>query len=320
MGYFTIKSKKKLSEIETDEQLPESDYATLTPDGYFVQLEYHSTEDAKLQPYPVKPGIWAIAKSMSNLVLLPSSFTKDKILESFVNTKEICEKIDCFFRNIHVYKEWDIEVPKRGVLLHGPQGTGKSSSLTQVANKYGTDGRTAVIIWHTDKFESYQVKDFIKSFEYRGVDRLILIAEDLGGVEIDQARMKSDSSLLSLLDNQEKTFTIPVLIVATTNFPENFLGNLTNRSGRFDDKIKVGHPSAEARVELLKFYAKGKETEEAVKLMGSTKCKDFPPAHIREVVIRSAIYERSMVDVILEMCREIEEYTAMFQDSKRMGF
>jgi SpoVK/Ycf46/Vps4 family AAA+-type ATPase len=299
--------------------IPESDFASLTPKGNFFQLEYIEDEMTK-EPYKVKPGIWAINKSIQGLKLQPTSFVSDKILDSFVHTKNITDKIDCFFKNIPVYKELGFDVAKRAALLYGPAGTGKSTAISLVANTYTADGKTAVIIWHTDKFEAYTIKDFIKSFEYVGVEKLILIAEDIGGVEIENARMKSDSSLLSLLDNQEKTFTIPTFILATTNYPANFMGNLTNRPNRFDDKIEVGYPSSEQRKELLKFFSKEPVDTDALETMGNNATKEFSAAHIREVIIRSKIYEKSIKTVIKEMCEEIDTYKNMFAKESRMGF
>lgn len=315
MGHFTLKSKLKLSELQENATIEESDFSTMTPDGYFVQLTYNE-DDKKADPFIVKPGIWAIHKKVTGLTLNPTSFVSDKVLESFVNTKNITDKIDCFFNKIPVYKELGYDVAKRAALLYGPPGTGKTTSISVVANKYVADNQTAVIIWHTDKFEPFQVKDFIKSFQYENVTKIILIAEDIGGTEVDMQRMRSDSSLLSLLDNQEKTFTIPTFILATTNYPENLLGNLTNRYGRFDDKIEVSFPPAESRVALFKFFARRELSEEALKLMGSDKTKEFSPAHIKEVIIRSLIYDKTEETVIKDILKEIEQFKNLFSNKK----
>jgi transitional endoplasmic reticulum ATPase len=319
MGYFKIKSKKVLSELAEGTVIDESDYSTLTPEGVFVQMEYFEEDENTAAKYEVKPGIFSIATQGNSLVLLRTEFVNDKILETLVHTKDVTDKIDCFFRNLHVYKEEGIEIPKRGILLYGPPGGGKTTIINKVANEYAKDNKTAVVVWTTDKFESHTVKDFIKRFDYTGVEKLILIVEDIGGTEIEQARMRSDSSLLSLLDNKEKTFRIPVLILATTNYPENFMGNLTNRPERFDDKIKLSAPNADAREALLKFFGKGREDEEAVKLLRSKKAEGFTPAHIKEVIIRSRIYEKSMVQVINEMFKEIEIFTKNFSEAKSVG-
>lgn len=320
MGHFKIKAKNKLEDMKVGDQISESDFATLTPSGEFVQLEYIEDED-KLEPYKVKPGIWAIKKQMDNLKLVPTQFIEDKILDTFIHTKHITDKIDCFFKNIHIYKEFGFDIAKRGMLLYGPAGTGKSTAITKIANKYNSDGKTAVIIWHTDCFEAYQVKNFIKSFEYvDGVEKLILVAEDIGGIEIENARMKSDSSLLSLLDNQEKTFKIPVFILATTNYPANFMGNLTNRPNRFDDKIEVGYPNNNQRKELLEFFLKETPSQEAVNLILSDSTKEFSAAHIREIVIKSKLHDKTIEEVIKEMCEEIKSYQRGFDKESRVGF
>lgn len=319
MGKFRVKQITNVNDLKVGQEIPESDFASLTPQGNFFQLEYLEDENI-LEPYIVKPGIWAVQKTMQGLKLFETSFVSDKILDSFVHTKNITDKIDCFFKNIPIYKELGFEIAKRAALLYGPAGTGKSTAISLVANTYAADKKTAVVIWHTDKFEAYTIKDFIKSFHYEGVDKLILIVEDIGGAEIESTRFKSDSSLLSLLDNQEKTFTIPVFILATTNYPANFMGNLTNRPNRFDDKIEVGYPDATQRVSLLEFFSKGAVSEEAKKLMTSSSTKEFSAAHIREVIIRSKIYDKSIESVIKEMYEEIDQYKNAFAKDNRMGF
>lgn len=318
MGIFKLKNKIRMDDITPETIIQESDFSTVTPSGMFIQLEYQE-DSGFTSTYEVKPGIWAINKEGPLLVLQKTEFVRDRILESFIHTKEISDKIDFFFNRLDVYYEHGFEVPKRGCLLYGPAGSGKTTAISKVVDKYGSDGTTAIIVWHTDKFEAGLVKDFIKSFKYVGVKKMILIAEDVGGTEIDQVRRRSDSSLLSLLDNQEKTFSIPIYIIATTNFPETFMGNLTNRPNRFDDKIEVGFPPAAARQELLVFFSKKKVKEDAIKLITSNKAAEFTPAHIREVIIRAAIYDKELADTITEMFKEIEHYKAAFQKRQALG-
>jgi AAA+ superfamily predicted ATPase len=316
-GFFKVKDVKHLDSLKIGDQINESDFATLTPTGHFVQLEYVEDKE-EIKPFIVKPGVWAIKETMFGLTLETTSFIKDKILEDFVYTKNIEKCINAFFNKLDVYREHGIEVPKRGMLLYGPPGTGKSTVINKVCTEYAKDGKTAVVVWPTDKLEAHQVRGFIKTFEYEGVDKVILVMEDIGGVEIDQVRMKSTSSLLALLDNQEKVFRIPVFILATTNFPEVFLGNLTNRPGRFDDKIELKNPPAEARKQLFKFFLRRSASEETLEMIKDKRFAEFSPAHIKEVVLRSAIYDMSLEDSMNSVAKEIEIFKKNF-DTKRQG-
>ncbi len=327
-GHFTVKSKLRLDDLEVGHKILESDYSTLTPEGNFIQLEYHEPSEKILESFTVKPGVWVITHNqVQGMFLTPTSFVKDSILEEFVHTKHITDKIDLFFKNIQVYYDMGFEVPKRGALLYGPAGTGKSTAISKVARQYEADGETAIVVWPTSKYEAQNVKDFVKSFKYEGVKRLIMVVEDIGGVEVENAArgMKSDSSLLSLLDNQEKTFTIPVFIIATTNHPEMFLANLTNRPNRFDDKIEVGFPEPEFRVALLKFFTSNPKirvaSEEDLDLMRSDSTKNFSPAHIREIVVRGMIHDKKYADVVRDMIKDIKTFENDFQKPKgRVGF
>lgn len=316
-SHFIVKKVTDLSTIKVGDVFPESDYSAITHDNKFFQLEHKPAE--KNEDIVAVPGIYILVPVGGTIALKKTSFVKDRILEEFVHTKDIEDRINCFFNKLDVYKKHGIEVPKRNVLLYGPPGSGKSTGLSKIANKYNADGKTLVLIYPTDKVEAFEVKTCIKRLRYENVNKLILVVEDIGGVEIDEVKMRSDSSLLSLLDNQEKTFKIPTLIIATTNFPEVFLGNLTNRPGRFDDKIEVGYPTAEQRKKLLLFFTENGASEEALALMLDNRTKEFSPAHVKEAVIRSEIYDRALHTVIEEMLKEIELYKKAFSKRKAMG-
>lgn len=318
-GHFKVKAVTDLNKVELNQVINESDYSTLTQDGKFVQLEYVDS-NTEPEPFKIESGIYTIMQNMSGFYLETTSFVKDQILEDFVSTKEIEDKAECFFRNVHKYKELGFEVAKRNMLLYGPPGTGKTTALAKICNKYVSQGKTAVVIFPTEKFEAYQVKDFIKGFTYIGVDRFILVMEDVGGVEMEEVRRSSDSGLLSLLDNQEKTLKIPTLIIATTNFPEVFMGNLTNRPGRFDDKIKAGYPTTTARIKLTEFFAKRSLDEDEIKTLSSKLAELLSPAHIKEAIIRSVIHEKTLNFAIKEVIKEIEAYQKGFNDAgKTLG-
>lgn len=318
MGKFFVSSIKNIEEMNVGDEIIESDYSFISRDNKFIQLRYEF-DKPKVYKTIVKPGIWTIGVKNNELHLIETSFVKDKILEDLVKTKDVIDKIKTFFKKLDIYKELEIEVPTRGCLIYGEPGTGKSVILMKVAESEIADGKTAVLIWPTSKFHPSEVKDFIRTFEYKGVEKLIFIMEDLGGIEVSQAKLPSDPALLSLLDNQEKIFTLPTMKIATTNFIHIFLSNLTNRSGRFDDKIEVSFPDANGRKKLLEFFTKNTATKEELELIGSKACSNFPPAHIKEVVIRHKLYDISIVEAIKQIQIEIKEHQEEYQKRYKLG-
>lgn len=196
---------------------------------------------------------------------------------------------------------------------------GKSTAIAKICEKYIAGGDTLVMIWPTDKYEAYHVKDLVKRFNYDGVQKLLFIIEDIGGVEMEEHRRQSDPALLSLLDNNEKTFTIPTFTIATTNFPEMFMENIANRPGRLDKKIEVKPPTVDQRIKLFQFFAQNEANEATLKLLENKKFDSFTPAHLKEAVIRAAIYDKSYDACLNEIADEIKLAKEGFKKRNNLG-
>jgi hypothetical protein len=293
-AHFKVTSITDLKAVKVGDILPTSDFSLLAEDSRFIQYEHNDgiQEEHKLE---VRSGIFTIInESPSRLGLKTTSFTSDPILKEYDVASLVSSRIDSFFNKLDVYKKYDIKFPKRGILLFGKPGVGKSASITEVANRYAANGDTLIVLWSTSDYDASDVKSLIQSMVYVGVTKMILIAEDIGGGEYVGGKMAIKASLLSLLDNVEETFKIPTMVVATTNYPENLLEALTNRPGRFDDKIEVKPPSGDHRAKLLQFFAQGQIDEETLNLIKHKKYDGLSVAHLKEIHIRSELYDLTL--------------------------
>ena len=319
MGHFVLKNKIELKNFSDKDILSEADYTYVTKEDIMLQFEYK--EEQASNKIDVDVGLYKIVSRNNALALDATQFSKDDILSEYTNTEKIENIVDCFFKNLHLYKEFGIDVPKRNLLLFGPPGAGKSVSLQKVATKYLEDGKTVVLTWDTYAFDPFDVKEFISTFNYKpGVEKIILIAEDIGGSANSEAAVRSSSSLLRLLDNTDKTFTIPVMVIATTNFIQNLESNLANRSGRFDDKLEIGYPDANGREKLLTYFSKGNVDEASIAYIKQKQCEKFSVAHIKESYIRSRLHEKPLLDVLKDISKEIDTYNKGFSKHQSMGF
>ena len=328
MGKFKIKHQASMQDIYEGKIniLPESDLA-LQDSGYILQFDYVRDEKEQKQ-VTITPGSYNLNKGAMGIELTPLDFVNRDILTTVTNTKMILQEADRFFNNLAVYEELK-QPKKRGILLYGTPGQGKTVSIMQAAKDLkDRDPGTVVINWPTSEIEASGVfKFFTKYSEYTAeCTKLILVIEDIGGSSHEgySRRDEVSSSLLNLLDGINNVFKIPTLIISTTNHPENLMASLAQRPGRFDMMMEIESPSYKERIELVEFIAKRKLTEEEKKALDEKKYKEVSKlsvAHLQELVIRSRLHNKSIETVILELLDHAKKFKLDFaKQSKNTGF
>ena len=178
----------------------------------------------------------------------------------------------------------DNRIPlKRGILLEGPYGCGKSLTATVTAKVAQENGWTFITIDRSQGLKN--AIEFAKLYQ-----PCVIFAED-----IDRAADREDESvndLVNLLDGVlSKNFEI--MVALTTNFVEKIDKSLL-RPGRFDAVIRLEAPDAGAVSRLITHYA-GPLLDETTDLTNvSAELEGQIPATIREVV------ERAKLSMIVE--------------------
>ena len=165
---------------------------------------------------------------------------------------------------------------KRGYLLFGPAGTGKSALLRQII----IDNMDAIVI-NVDRSpcEMEQAYKLIRSIEKNRT--IIFVMEDLDKFDGYEEKMTE------LMDGQLPLHN--VIFVATTNYLD-MLSMRVIRPGRFDEIIEIGELSAKEREQYIKSLAPIRDMSGIKKLVKDTEGMSI--AEIKNRVIEFAILQR----------------------------
>jgi transitional endoplasmic reticulum ATPase len=176
--------------------------------------------------------------------------------------KRIREMIELPLRFPQVFARLGIDPPK-GVLLHGPPGSGKTLIARVIANE--TDASFSQISGPEimTKFYGESEANLRRVFEEANknapsilfFDELDAIApkrEELGGEK--QVERRVVAQLLALMDGLEERGQ--VIIIGATNIPDA-LDPALRRPGRFDREIVIPIPDKHGRREILTIHTRG---------------------------------------------------------------
>lgn len=172
---------------------------------------------------------------------------------------------------------------KRGVLLWGPPGSGKTSTLHLLMRLIIEEGG-GIALLITNPHVAGMVMQLIRQIEPNR--QIIGIMEDIDGL----IQHYSIEEYLSLLDGEAQIDN--VVFVATTNYPERLDKRLVDRPSRFDTVEYVGMPTAEARA----FYLRHKEPDlpqETIDQMVDAS-EGMSIAHLRELIILTQCFGRTI--------------------------
>lgn len=180
--------------------------------------------------------------------------------------------IQSFWKASTVFAEHGI-LFKRGVLLWGPPGSGKTVTVTLLVRDLLEQGGI-VVIARIPKLTVAGLKELRRIEPDRP---LIVILEDIEEMIAEHG----EHDLLGLLDGEDQVAN--VVNIATTNYPERLGARIVNRPSRFDEVIKIGMPSATARRTYLAHALKTRKV--AVNLAEWVQqTEGLSIAHLRELV------------------------------------
>lgn len=206
--------------------------------------------------------------------------------EQLIYSREVQEAIETnLFTPIERVQDClDNDIPiKRGVLLGGPYGTGKTMAAT-VASKLAVDcGVTYLYVPRSDELSD--AIEFAKQYQDTAC---VVFCEDIDRAVSGERSVAMDD-ILNILDGID-TKASKIITVLTTNHLEN-INPAMLRPGRLDAIINVQAPDAEAVERLIRLYGHGTVAEDADLGPASELLAGTIPAVIAEVVKRAKLVQ-----------------------------
>jgi hypothetical protein len=250
--YVAIGSRPQWSEVEAGVYSHFHSSGAKLPAGTYRCVPRHG------------PGICLqkIDSKGDDVVLLP-----DPVAESLIEDAQRFWAAGGSFRKLGF-------LHKRGFLLMGPAGCGKTSIINQVAD-YVLRELDGLVLLVTEPTHAEVVLSNLRRVESERP--ALAVIEDIDSMLSDGR----EERLLSLLDG--KTQIDHVLFIATTNYPERLDQRLRARPSRFDRVEVIAAPSAEVRRAYLKKRVLDLSAVEIDNWISLSE--GFSIAHLKELVL-----------------------------------
>jgi SpoVK/Ycf46/Vps4 family AAA+-type ATPase len=223
------------------------------------------------------------------------------------NSDDVLEGIQTFWQKKEEYLKYDVGY-RRGLLLYGPAGSGKSSTIQLVLSDVIKRNGVAL------KFENpYTFIECARIFRnVQPETPMLVLMEDIDSIIDDW----SESEVLNILDGVERIDG--AVFLATTNYPEKLAPRIINRPSRFDRRYKMPHPGVGTRKMYFEHLFQV-EDEEIEKWVLDTDGMSM--AHLKELFVSVRILGNDYSETLDALKKMTEEKLSSDDDTPRdFGF
>lgn len=231
-------------------------------------------------------------------------------------TSKVLFDITSFWENRETYKKYR-STYKRGVLLYGIPGCGKSSIISLLIKELILKHSGVVFVPTTGDQIEWLLRILPQVKEIEPDKKIIVVLEDIDNF-IGQDKTYIQTMLLNFLDGM--VGCDGVVTIATTNYPEQLQERITNRPSRFDRRYEVGRPNAEVR----RFYIESKLKQDDIKSIDIeeivAKTEGFTIDHLKEYLLSVFVLGYSHEEAYSEVSSILETKVLKNTKDSQVGF
>ncbi len=236
------------------------------------------------------------------------------------NSERVLKEIETFWNKEQVFKEFKL-THKRGIMLWGPPGGGKTCTINLIMRDVVE--RDGVVIKFTNPGLFIEGMRVLR--EIQSETPVVVLMEDIDSI----IEHYEESPVLNILDGVESVRK--VVFLATTNYPQLLGGRILNRPSRFDKRFKIDYPNEESRMIFFKHLCGDRKPEdlkidlmpEDLKIDLTKWVKDtnkFSVAHLKELFVAVVILGDDYSEALKNLRLMSDHISSEDDEEKMLGF
>lgn len=227
------------------------------------------------------------------------SSLKEDVVFSFESgpMHSVLEEVRKFWDNAERYRQLGV-THKRGILLHGPAGCGKTGIVSAVIHNIIDRDGLALTINSVDSF-----RKAVPLFRQIEPDRKLLVVIE----DIESLLEYEEEELLEVMDGASSLGN-GILFLATTNYLDKVPPRIKCRPSRIDTVLEIPMPDEQLRYEYLQRICSGKFEQPELTLINWAKSTEgLSLACLKELVLSKVVYGLNTEDAIQRL-KDLHEF------------